>query len=101
MSPAHTHIVCWVSTLQAMAETGEEVKQAESQGAGALSTVHLYYTDTELFSNTARIIAIREAEVNGEKLVAIITDETVMHPQGGEEQSWLVWVAVRVYQYGI
>ena len=68
-----------------MAGTGEDVNQSGSQGAGPLSTVHLYYADTELFSHTARVIAIREAEVNGEKLVAIVTDETVMHPQGGKE----------------
>ena len=62
--------------------------QSGSQGAVALSTVHLYYEDTELFSNTAKVIAVREAdpEVEGEKLVVLVTDETVMHPQGGKEK---------------
>ena len=62
--------------------------QSGSQGAVALSTVHLYYEDTELFSNTAKVIAVREAdpEVEGERLVVLVTDETVMHPQGGKEK---------------
>ena len=52
--------------------------------SSSLSTVHLYYNDTELFSNTARITAIREADTdNGEKRIVLVTDETVMHPQGG------------------
>ena len=62
--------------------------QSGSQGAVALSTVHLYYEDTELFSNTAKVIAVREAdsEVEGERLVVLVTDETVMHPQGGKKK---------------
>lgn len=48
-----------------------------------LSTVHLYYNDTELFSNTGRIIAVHEVESNGGKLMVLVADETVMHPQGG------------------
>ena len=68
--------------------TDGEMDQSGSQGAAALSTVHLYYEDTELFSNTAKVIAVREAdpEVEGERIVALVTDETVMHPQGGKEK---------------
>lgn len=67
---------------------GGEMDQSGSQGAAALSTIHLYYEDTELFSNTAKVIAVREAdpEGEGEKVVALVTDETVMHPQGGKEK---------------
>ena len=49
-----------------------------------LSTVHLYYSDTELYNNTARVISVHEVETTGgEKRIAVVLDETVMHPQGG------------------
>ena len=48
-----------------------------------LNTTHLYYTDTELFSNTAKVIGEHSVEVNGHQLSAIVLDQTVMHPQGG------------------
>ena len=51
--------------------------------ASALSTTHLYYADTELFSNTAKVIGEHSVEVNGSQLLAIVLDQTVMHPQGG------------------
>lgn len=100
MSPTHTFIAAesgggYILTLgyisimaHEVTTTDGEMDQSSSQGAAALSTVHLYYEDTELFSNTAKVIAVREAdpEVEGEKVVALVTDETVMHPQGGKEK---------------
>ena len=60
-----------------MAEKESEVR------VGALSTNHLYYANTELFSNVAKVIGEHTVEVNGSQLTAIVLDETVMHPQGG------------------
>ncbi len=54
-----------------------------SAGKDVLSTVHLYYSDTELFSNTARVIAVYDAEGKNGKQLVLVTDQTVMHPQGG------------------
>ena len=51
--------------------------------ATKLSTVHLYYDDTELFSNTSKLTAELEIESNGEKQLVLVLDRTVMHPQGG------------------
>ena len=51
--------------------------------AEALSTEHLYYDDTELFSCTARVSRQWETEVDGEKRTVLVLDRTVMHPQGG------------------
>lgn len=57
---------------------------AISNGSSDLTTTHLYYADTYLFSNNARVVAIEEVELNGVKLTALVLDQTVMHPQGGE-----------------
>lgn len=51
--------------------------------ADDIKTVHLYYNDTELYSNVAHVIAAYDAECNGKKTTALVTDQTVMHPQGG------------------
>lgn len=51
--------------------------------ADDLKTVHLYYNDSELYSSTARVIAEYDTECNGKKVTALVTDQTVMHPQGG------------------
>ena len=51
--------------------------------ADDLKTVHLYYNDSELYSNIASVIATYDAECNGKKVIGLVTDQTVMHPQGG------------------
>ena len=57
---------------------------AEKESGGrALSTNHLYYANTELFSNSAKVIGEHTVEVNGSQMTAVVLDETVMHPQGG------------------
>ena len=57
---------------------------AIANGSSSFATAHLYYDDTYRFSNLARVVAIEEAELNGVKLKALVLDQTVMHPQGGE-----------------
>lgn len=52
--------------------------------ADDFKTVHLYYNDTELYSSVAHVIAAYDAECNGKKVTALVTDQTVMHPQGGK-----------------
>ena len=61
----------------------EKEAGASERAAGAVSTTHLYYADTELFSNAARVIGEHSVEVNGSQLLAVVLDQTVMHPQGG------------------
>ena len=58
---------------------------SSSNGAEALSTAHLYYEDTELFSNTAIIAAIQPGNEGQEEegTATLVLDQTVMHPQGG------------------
>ena len=51
--------------------------------AEALTTEHLYYDDTELFSCTAHVTRQWNTEVDGEKRTILVLDRTVMHPQGG------------------
>jgi Ser-tRNA(Ala) deacylase AlaX len=58
-----------------------EMQLENSPAKLLLSTNHLYYNDTYLFSCSAKIIAIHEG-VEDNRLV-IILDQTVMHPQGG------------------
>ena len=77
----------------ATAETDEpflESRQdcATANGSSGLVTAHLYYDDTYRFSNFGRVVAIEEAELNGAKLTALVLDQTVMHPQGGEFTTW-------------
>jgi len=48
-------------------------------------TEHLYYTDTELCECKGKVIGARLIEFQGESRNAIILDQTVMHPQGGED----------------
>ena len=49
-----------------------------------LSTVHLYYEDTEQFSCEAKVVAQLELEKkDGSKELCLVLDRTVMHPQGG------------------
>ena len=54
-----------------------------SKEISPLNTTHLYYADTELLSNTAEVIGEYSVEINGSQLLAIVLDQTVMHPQGG------------------
>lgn len=56
---------------------------AEKEAESGLSTTHLYYADTELLSNVAKVIGEHTVEFNGGQLVAVVLNETVMHPQGG------------------
>ena len=45
-----------------------------------LSTVHLYYEDTEQFSCEAKVLAEEQLENSD---LCLVLDRTVMHPQGG------------------
>lgn len=49
----------------------------------SLSTDHLYYEDTSLFTCEAKILQQVEVEGKGGKELCLILDRTVMHPQGG------------------
>ena len=51
-----------------------------------LVTEHLYYTDTELCECKGKVIGARLMEFQGESRNVIILDQTVMHPQGGEDK---------------
>lgn len=66
---------------------------ASERAAGAVSTTHLYYADTELFFNTGKVIGEHSAEVNGSQLLAVVLDQTVMHPQGGRYICFKGWSA--------
>ena len=49
-----------------------------------LSTEHLYYHDTELFTCEGKVIAEEEVALkDGSQSLGIVLDRTVMHPQGG------------------
>ena len=50
-------------------------------------TKHLYYNDTELCECKGKIIGARLIDFQGGSRCAIILDQTVMHPQGGKENS--------------
>lgn len=70
-----------------MASPGSSSSDHEA-GAGSpsgplLHTEHLYYGDTELYFCAAKVIATRD-EANENGLYAVVTDATVMHPQGGK-----------------
>ena len=56
---------------------------ATSTLASPFTTVPLYYGDTYLFKNTAKVLAVNDTEVDGKTRTAVILDQTVMHPQGG------------------
>ena len=47
-----------------------------------LRTEHLYYEDTYLFECTAKVLHISEADADAGTQI-VVTDRTVMHPQGG------------------
>ena len=64
-------------------ETRGEVASPLHGEAGGLSTEHLYYDDTEQYTNTAHVTGEWDTEMNGEKLTSLVLDRTVMHPQGG------------------
>ena len=70
------------SVLPAMAAVVGTATSTDS--ACPLTTVHLYYDDTYLFRNTAKILAVRDTEVDGVIRTIVILDQTVMHPQGGQ-----------------
>ena len=61
----------------------EAISSSASGSKDGLSTVHLYYSDTELYSNTARVTSVHEVETSSGEKTALVLDETVMHPQGG------------------
>lgn len=68
------------ANTEAASETVDSSSQSAAEG---LTTVHLYYDDTELFTNTAHVTGQWETEMNGEKRTCLVLDRTVMHPQGG------------------
>ena len=58
---------------------------ASAPGEPSLSTVHLYYDDTELFTCEGKVIGQEEVTTkDGKKQLCLILDRTVMHPQGGK-----------------
>lgn len=64
-------------------ETEENGATPSQSSAESLSTEHLYYDDTELYTNTGHVTAEWDTEMNGEKQISLVLDQTVMHPQGG------------------
>lgn len=81
-----------------MASSDGSSSSDREPGAGSASapllllhTERLYYDDTELYSCTARVTATRDKEANENNgLCAVVTDATVMHPQGGKSRSLVV-----------
>ena len=67
-----------------MATQGGERDSLPRDSAESLSTVHLYYDDTELYTNTGHVIGEWDTELNGGKQTCLVLDRTVMHPQGGK-----------------
>ena len=70
------------SRLPAMAEVSGD--QVAAPSVSPITTVHLYYKDTYLFRNTAKVLAVGETEADEKKQISVVLDQTVMHPQGGE-----------------
>ncbi|XP_062518385.1 alanine--tRNA ligase-like [Corticium candelabrum] len=55
---------------------------AELDSSSSLQTEHLYYGDTYNFSCEAKVLLIKDVDLEqGTKV--IVTDRTVLHPQGG------------------
>ena len=73
-----------MSTQHKMATQGGERDSLPRDSAETLSTVHLYYDDTELYTNTGHVIGEWDTELNGGKQTCLVLDRTVMHPQGGK-----------------
>lgn len=67
-----------------MTELAKKEPTSPEANAERLTTVHLYYNDTQLYTNTGRVTGQWETEMNGEKRVCLVLDRTVMHPQGGQ-----------------
>ena len=44
----------------------------------------VYYNETYLFCNPAKVLAVTETEVDEKRQISVVLDQTVMHPQGGE-----------------
>ena len=65
--------------------------------SSSLSTHHLYYTDTYLFTNIGRILHVSETEFNGHQSNVVILNQTVMHPQGGNIYVYCTSIHVCVY----
>lgn len=64
------------------AESAVMASEGGDPGEG-LSTEHLYFDDTELYSCTAHVTGQWETEMNGKTRTVLVLDRTVMHPQGG------------------
>ena len=87
-SPTHynvqiQHNINYHMTMATKPETAESGATPSQSSAESLSTEHLYYDDTELYTNTGHVTAEWDTEMNGEKLISLVLDRTVMHPQGG------------------
>ncbi len=74
-----------VHPIMAASQSPASLSPEAAPGASkaALTTVHLYYSDTEVFSNAGRVMAVYETEGRNGKQLVVVTDQTVMHPQGG------------------
>ena len=73
----------FLSVLPAMAADAGILTSTDS--ARPLSTIHLYYKDTYLFTNTAKVLSVSDADVDGKIRTTVVLDQTVMHPQGGQQ----------------
>lgn len=52
-----------------------------------LKTEHLYLNDSEAYSCESVVVAIYDVKHQDASCIAIVTDSTVMHPQGGASAS--------------
>ncbi len=58
-------------------------EKLEISASPNLATDHLYYSDTYLFSCSAKVLSQYNTQYNEESLTVLVLDQTVMHPQGG------------------
>ena len=49
-----------------------------------MATDHLYLQDTELYTCVAKVTSVYETDFSNDVCSVIVTDRTVMHPQGGK-----------------
>lgn len=53
----------------------------------ALKTEHLYLNDSEAYSCESVIAAVYDVKHQDASCIAVVTESTVMHPQGGQHEA--------------
>ena len=74
------------------ARDGNLAMAAAEDDHEGLQTEHLYYRDTYNFSCEAKVLLIKDVDLE-KRTKLVVTDRTVLHPQGGlHALSVAVWV---------